>query len=432
MRLQEQRSERSSRVELHKKEKMKNIEQLFGAKHPIIGGVHFSPLPGYKEFDSLERVYDQALYDTKALERGGAHGVIFENNYDIPHKITDVGEQTEQAMIQLIKQLKQNTSLPIGISVLFNDYKTALRIAKEVGASFIRVPVFVDHVKTSYGEVIGNPEDVIAYRREIGADNVLLFTDIHVKHSEILNSETIQQSARNAVTAGSDGLIITGKWTGDAPDIGELKRVRKVVGDFPIILGSGVSGENISSLFQTADGAIVSTSLKEGNEKEGEVNVKGYEQRISEERVKNLTEAVNPSQDLLFLCKGNVGRSPAAEAYFNFKARMAKNGRRAISAGVIDVRKQYDHPTPAIVQSLHEVGIPMSFDKKVKLVNKRMIRKADTVVVFCSKEDIPKDLLKHFESKMTFRYVDDPSGIWDIQTARQVRDSVIQTINEFL
>lgn len=41
-----------------------------------------------------------------------------------------------------------------------------------------------------------------------------------------------------------------------------------------------------------ASGAIVSTSLIEGANKQGEVNVKGYEQRISEEKVAELMKSI--------------------------------------------------------------------------------------------------------------------------------------------
>lgn len=41
-----------------------------------------------------------------------------------------------------------------------------------------------------------------------------------------------------------------------------------------------------------ASGTIVSTSLKEGVNKQGEVNVKGYEQRIRVEKVSELMKSI--------------------------------------------------------------------------------------------------------------------------------------------
>jgi len=167
------------------------------------------------------------------------------------------------------------------------------KFAVTTWAQFIRVPVFVDRVMTSYGEVIGSPMEVTSYRHQIGADGVLLFTDIHVKHSRILNTDSIEQSAVKAVAAGADALIITGKWTGDAPDLAELRRVQAMIGSFPIIVGSGADQDNAAALRQYADGFIVSTSIKQGTADATKVNLKMPTERIDTERTKAFVKALN-------------------------------------------------------------------------------------------------------------------------------------------
>lgn len=257
----------------------------------VIGAIHFPPLLGFSEFPSFEIARANALKDLEAFEKGGVDAVIFENNYDIPHT-EFVGSEICASMLLLGAEIKKATTLPVGISVLWNDYKTALSIAKVLDLQFIRIPVFVDTVKTNYGIIEGNFEEIIKYRKHIQTENVALFTDIHVKHAEILSSHTIIESAQLAIKGGSDGLIVTGKWTGDAPDLAEIKEVRGAISDFPIICGSGVDNKNIHELFTYASGAIVSTSLKEGTNKHGEVNVKGYEQRINKEKVAELMASI--------------------------------------------------------------------------------------------------------------------------------------------
>ena len=105
-------------------------------------------------------------------------------------------------------------------------------------------------------------------------------------------TKTIEDSVRQAIEAGSDALILTGKWTGDAPNIEKLMRARAAAGDFPILLGSGVDKENISELFKYADGAIVSTSLKEGEKVAGERNVKPYNYKVDPRRVRELMRKI--------------------------------------------------------------------------------------------------------------------------------------------
>ena len=268
---------------------MKNIlDTIFNKdKNIIIGAIHFAPLFGYKDFPGYKVVLKNCLEDLRAFQEGGVDGVIIENNYDIPHKIF-VEKETVELMVRLGQEVKNKSKIPVGVSVLWNDYKSALFIAKEIGAKFIRVPVFVDAVRTSYGDIFANPESVLEYRKKIGAHDVAIFTDIHVKHAELLEKKSINESAKEAVKVGSDALIITGKWTSDAPKLDELKKTRKTVVDFPILIGSGADENNIKKLFDYANGAIVSTSLKDGGTKEDEVNVKSWQQRIIKEKVRRL------------------------------------------------------------------------------------------------------------------------------------------------
>jgi len=261
-------------------------------KNIIIGAIHFPPLFGYKDFPGTEIALKNALHDLKAFEEGGADGIIIENNYDVPHKIT-VDKETVNMMIYLGKEIKNNTSLPIGVSVLWNDYKSALQIAKAIDGKFIRVPVFVDDVKTDYGEVYGNPKDVLDYRKNIGAEEVAIFTDIHVKHAELLKKNTIEESALEAIKFGADALIVTGKWTAQAPILSDLIAVKNTVKDFPILIGSGVDSKNVKELFEYVDGAIVSTSLKEGDNIDNGPNIKNWKQRMDKNKVQNLVRILN-------------------------------------------------------------------------------------------------------------------------------------------
>jgi len=272
---------------------MKNVlNKIFNKdRNIIIGAIHFAPLLGYKDFPGYKVIIKNALEDLMAFQEGGVDGVIVENNYDIPHKIS-VEKETVELMTRLGKEIKKQAKIPVGVSVLWNDYKAAFTIAKEIGAQFIRIPVFIDRVKTDYGIIESNPEEVIGFRKSINAENIAIFTDIHVKHSKILNKETIEESAINAIKNNSDALIITGRWTGEAPDIEKLSSVRAAVKSSPILIGSGVNVNNIQNLFNYADGAIVSTFLKEGKSKKEEVNVKGWKQRIDIQKVKTLIRKI--------------------------------------------------------------------------------------------------------------------------------------------
>ena len=269
--------------------------EIFGSDSYVIGVLHFSPMIGYVGFEGIESVLKKALRDLEAFEKGGVDGVILENNYDLPHKII-VGHETVAMMTLLVLELKKHTVLPLGVDVLWNDYEAALSIAKIADLKFIRVPVFVDNVQTEFGDILGEAQRVISYRRKICAESIALFTDIQVKHAEMLSSQKpLSRSAREAIDNGSDALIVTGKWTGDAPNIGDLDEVKKVADSFPIIVGSGATKENISVLLSFVNGVIVSTSLKTGKclEAEQNRNLKPYQETVDENKVRDFMKAFN-------------------------------------------------------------------------------------------------------------------------------------------
>jgi len=260
----------------------------------VMGALHFTPLIGYEGYIDYNLILEKAMLDLKALEEGGVDAIIVENNYDFPHRIKETSEAREM-MMKLTKRVVDNSRLPVGISLLWNDFEGAFSIAKEIGAKFIRVPVFVDDVKTDFGEIYANPDEVISYRDKIDAKDVLIFADIQVKHAEMLDKEkTLEKSALEAREKGADAVIVTGKWTGDCPLMDDLNKARSVLGsDFPIIVGSGADKDNVSKLFSVANGAIVSTSLKEGDAKSSkeERNLKPYQAKFDVGKIKGFMAA---------------------------------------------------------------------------------------------------------------------------------------------
>ena len=214
-----------------------------------------------------------------------------ENNYDLPHKIF-VEPETVACMALVVNEIIKKINLPVGINVLWNDYKAGLAIARITGAKFIRVPVFVDEVRTNYGDVFGNPKEIIRYQRKIKAEGIYIFADIQVKHAEMLEEKDITVSARQAIKAGADALIMTGKWTGDPPELARLKKVREVVGRFPILIGSGATKENIPGLLNHADGVIIGTAFKTSRYTKDETNIKSFLETIELQKVKEFVKVI--------------------------------------------------------------------------------------------------------------------------------------------
>lgn len=260
------------------------LNKIFCKKRNIvIGSLHFPPLLGFSEFPGFKRSLAMALKDLDAYEGGGVDALFLENNYGLSSE--KINNEHAVAMGYLIGELRARTKLPLGVSVLWNDYETAFALAKTYNLQFIRVPVFVDTVKPYCGVIKGDAKDVLRVRKELGAEHVAIYADILVKHSEHISKHSLEVAAKKAIKAGADGVIVTGDWTGEPPTPEVVAKLRKHIGDFPILIGSGADKDNVCSLLEQANGVIVSTSLKSGSNKKGERNVKGFEQRVLKRKV---------------------------------------------------------------------------------------------------------------------------------------------------
>ena len=241
-------------------------ERLSVGKQFVIGMVHCLPLPGTRDWDGdMEKVCAQAVRDAKTLEAAGVDALMVENMGDSPFGIAlDTAQAT--ALAVATDRVRRAVSVPVGVDAAFCDYQVAISTALVTGGAFVRIPVFVDTVVFHGGIISPCARECILYRKNLGAEQVMILADIQVKHTHMLLPHAdIQSSARAAADAGADGIIVTGSAIGIEPPIDMIKKVKQVV-NLPVIAGSGVNAGNIADQLSIADGAIIGSSLKEGGE----------------------------------------------------------------------------------------------------------------------------------------------------------------------
>ena len=230
----------------------------------VIGMVHLSPLPGSPRWDgSMERAIARAVADARALVENGVDALLAENYGDVPFTPGRVEPSTVAAMAVIAAAVRRECpAVPLGINVLKNDARAALGIACAVGAAFIRVNVHAGTVVADQGVVQTEAYWTLRERRLLDA-TVALFADVQGKHAVALGPVEIEQEARDLVHRGlADALVVSGRATGQATAIADVKRVRGAVPDVPLLVGSGVTPETVAELLSIADGVIVGTSVK--------------------------------------------------------------------------------------------------------------------------------------------------------------------------
>lgn len=255
---------------------------------PIIGMVHLRALPGAPNWTgSLQQVIDAALHDAETLATGGVDGIIVENYGDTPFFPAQVPPITTAALTAAVLEVRRAVSIPVGVNVLRNDAAAALAIAVATGASFIRVNVHTGAMMTDQGWISGAAHQTMRERSLFDCD-VAVFADVFVKHATPPAGQSLEEAARDTWERGqADALIVSGSGTGHPTSVADVERVKAAVPDATVIVGSGVTLENVADLFRHADGAIVGTSLKTDGRADGPVSL---------ERVKQLIDVVQKTR----------------------------------------------------------------------------------------------------------------------------------------
>lgn len=76
-----------------------------------------------------------------------------------------------------------------------------------------------------------------------------------------------------------DAIVCTGQGTGLATPMAKIEEFKSTVGDFPVVVGAGVTLETAKETFLNGDGAIVGSWFKRGHNAANEVveaNVKAF------------------------------------------------------------------------------------------------------------------------------------------------------------
>jgi membrane complex biogenesis BtpA family protein len=236
---------------------------LPGLSRALVGMVHLLPLPGSPRWGgALDAVVERAVGDARALAAGGFHACLVENWGDAPFSPGRADPATIAAMAVVVAEVRRAVALPVGVNVLKNDAGGALAVAAATGAAFVRVNVHVGAVVGDQGLLQGDAYTTLRYRRLLGA-TTRLFVDVGGKHAVPLAPVELEQVARDAAERGlADALVVSGPATGQPTDPGDVKRVRAVVADRPLLVGSGVTPDTVGPLLALADGVIVGTWLK--------------------------------------------------------------------------------------------------------------------------------------------------------------------------
>ena len=252
----------------------------------IIGMIHVDPLPGTPKFNSnIFDIIAKAKQEALLYKDAGVDILAIENMHDVPYLNRKVGPEITAAMTVVGYEVKNVAGLRCGLQILAGANIEAIGAALAAGLDFIRAEGFVFAHIADEGVIDSDAADLLRYRKQINAEHILILTDIKKKHSaHTLTADVgIVETAHAAEFFLSDGVIVTGPATGLETDIDELQRVKGAV-DIPVLVGSGVTLENVQPYLEAADALIIGSYFKRNG---------CWENGVDFERVKIFMDAVN-------------------------------------------------------------------------------------------------------------------------------------------
>lgn len=221
----------------------------FNWKKPIIGMLH---LKG----GSDEEVFSLAKKEIKTYYECGIDAIIVENYFGTYHH-----------MVKVLEYLKENYKgrLIYGVNCLYQNTMT-FELAIKYNAEFVQIDAISGHVKPR--EDISYNEFIKLYRQRYDG---FIIGGVRFKHCPYESGRTLEEDLNIALTR-CDAIAVSEDETGQETSMKKINSFRNIIGDFPLIVGAGMTAENCKKQLAVADGGIIGSYFKDTYKADGIVD----------------------------------------------------------------------------------------------------------------------------------------------------------------
>ena len=233
---------------------MRTLKEVFGVEKPIIGMLHLS---GY----GREKVLENAKREMEIMYRNGVNAVLVENYF---------GDQVD--VENALKLLQEEFPDKVyGVNMLGYP-EMAFALARKYGAKFVQMDSVCGHLEPNYEKPFLKKLDAMR-----GDGDIFLLGGVRFKYQPVRSGRGLEEDLKLGVER-CDAIVVTGEGTGITTDLEKIRLFRSILGNFPLIVGAGMTAETAQEQLVVSDGAIVGSYFKEYGEAEYPVD----EKRVAE------------------------------------------------------------------------------------------------------------------------------------------------------
>ena len=258
---------------------------LFTNPKPVVGVIHVGALPGTPASAlTVEELTELAVREAARYREGGVDGLMVENMHDVPYLRGSVGPEVVAAMAVVARAVKAEAGLPVGVQILAGANVESVAVAHAAGLDYVRVEAFAFAHVADEGLIQSSAAELLRFRRKIGAERVRVWADVKKKHSShaITADVSLGETCAAVEFMRGDAVIVSGSATGEPPRAADVREAKSHC-RLPVLLGSGITPENVAEFYDAADGFIVGSYFKEGGL---------WSNTVEGARVERLVEAV--------------------------------------------------------------------------------------------------------------------------------------------
>ena len=210
--------------------------QLFG-KIPIFGMIHLAG----------QNPVHRALEELSIFEEEGVDGAIIENYHGSFQNVIETLHET----------YRRKPNIVIGVNILPNEFCKSLPLAQQYGADFVQL----DQIAGTYtsGKLDFRAYETVKDRYP----DIIVLGGVWPKYYHPVEGSDLEEDLKIGIQR-AEAIVVTGAGTGKETPIDKIRRFREIIGEYPLVVGAGLTPDNAYEQLCIANGAIVGTSFKAG------------------------------------------------------------------------------------------------------------------------------------------------------------------------